>query len=114
MLADRENRHNVRMVELRDGLRLALKPLAAFGVEEPVARDDLQRDVAAERLLDRLVDDPHAAAAQLADDPVLAQPIGEGLWSYSRFRTRPPTDRLSCSIIATEGSSSRILRACSG
>ena len=44
-------------------------------VDPPVPGQDLQRHVAAERLLDRLVDDPHAAAADLAEDPEIAQPI---------------------------------------
>ena len=38
----------------------------------------LEGDVPAERLLHRLVDDPHAAAAQLAEDAELPQPIGHG------------------------------------
>ena len=41
----------------------------------PCQRQDLQRHVAAERLLLRLVDDPHPAAADLAEDAVLAQPL---------------------------------------
>ena len=35
--------------------------------------DHLERDIAPERLLDRLVNDPHPAPAQLANDPELAE-----------------------------------------
>ena len=44
-------------------------------VDPPVQRQDLQRHVPAERLLDRLVDDAHAAPADLAEDPEIAQAI---------------------------------------
>ena len=111
VLAGREDRHDVGVVELSDGLRLALEPLAALGVEQPVPGDDLEGDVAAERLLDRFINDPHAAAAQLADDPVLVQPLEAGLVEAGLGSDAAPTDRLSCSIMATEGRSSRILPA---
>ena len=75
LLADGEDGDDVRVVELRDGHRLALEPLPAPGVEQPLARDDLQRDLPGQRFLERLVDDPHPAAPQLADDPVLAQAL---------------------------------------
>jgi hypothetical protein len=41
--------------------------------------DDLERDRAAQRGIERLVDDPHHAAADLAADLVAADPRGRGL-----------------------------------
>ena len=76
MLADAEDRHDVGVVELGDRLRLAAEPLEAPGVEVDVV-EDLEGDVPPERLLDRLVDDPHPAPAQLAEDAELAQPLGD-------------------------------------
>ena len=52
------------------------EPLEMAGVEQGVRRQDLERDVAAERLLLGLVDDPHAAAADLAEDAEVAEPLG--------------------------------------
>ena len=74
MLADAEDRHDVGMVQLRDGLRLALEPLEALGIELGMV-DRLDGDVPPERLLDRLVDDPHPAPAQFAEDAKLADPL---------------------------------------
>ena len=54
------------------------------GVEQGVRRQDLERDVAAERLLLGLVDDPHPAPADLAEDPEVAQPLGDA----ARLRAR--------------------------
>ncbi len=56
--------------------------LASESLEEaPILRvaggQDLQRDATAERLLDRLEDDAHTAAADLADDPVVAELAGD-------------------------------------
>ena len=44
-----------------------------MGAEPPVQGEDLERDVPAQRLLHRLVDDPHAAPADLAENPVFAR-----------------------------------------
>ena len=92
MLADAEDRHDVRVVELGDRLRLALEPPEPLRVEVDVV-DHLDGDVAAERLLHRLVDDAHPAAAQLAEDAELAEPLGHG-------RPAPAASpRRSCSIM---------------
>ena len=45
---------------------------------------DLERHVAAERLAHRLVDHAHSALAQIAEDPVVAQPFGD-LWLAEEF-----------------------------
>ena len=75
--------------------------------------DDLERDVPAERFLDRLVHDAHAAAAQLAEDAEFAEPLGQVAACAASPRSRCAL-RFSCSISATVGSSLRIFSACSG
>ncbi len=56
-----------------DGLGLAPKPLHGLFVGDDAEPQDLQGHMAAERCLLGLVNDAHAAAAELADDPELAQ-----------------------------------------
>ena len=68
-----EDRHDVRMVQAGGGLRLDLEPLEMPGVERRGIGQDLQGDPPAERDLDGLVDDAHAAAAHLADQPEVIQ-----------------------------------------
>src|SRR5262249_40884054 len=53
---------------------LHLEPLALTGVERRPGGEHLQRDPAAQGDLLGLVDDPHAPAADLADDPEVAHP----------------------------------------
>ena len=76
LLADGEHGDDVRMVELGGGLRFVAEagdlPLIEHGGEG----QDLQRDAAIERHLVGLVDDAHAAAADLADDLVVADLLG--------------------------------------
>ena len=71
--ADAEDRHDVRMVQLGGGLGLDLEPLALLGVDRRGEGQDLERDAPAQRDLLGLVDDAHAAAADLAEDPVFAE-----------------------------------------
>ena len=73
-LADVEDRDDVRVVQPGGGPRLVQEPSAAVRVGRGVGAEHLQRDRAVEPDVDRLVDDPHAAAAQLADDPVAGDP----------------------------------------
>ena len=75
LLADAEDGHDVGVVQPGGRLRLAKKPLQARGRGHPGRRQDLQRHVPAERLLLRLVDDAHAAAADLPQDAEIAQPL---------------------------------------
>ena len=70
---DGEDRDDVRVVELGHGLRLDAEPLQFERVQPRGAGEDLQRDPAAQRDLLGLVDDAHPAAADLANEPVLAQ-----------------------------------------
>ena len=73
LLADPVDRDDVGVVQPRRRPRLAAEPSEVPRVGQGVRRQDLQRDVPAERLLLGLVHDAHPAAAHLADDPVVAQ-----------------------------------------
>ena len=73
--AHAEDRHDVGVVQLGRGLRLALEPPHLLGVQQRAGREHLQRHPPAERFLLGLVDHPHAAAADLAEDAVVAQPL---------------------------------------
>jgi hypothetical protein len=66
VLADAEDRHDVRVMEPAGGPGLAAEP-----GQVAVLRQELQRHVPAERALVCLADDSHAAAPDLADDPEL-------------------------------------------
>ena len=54
------------------GAGLAAEPLQDHPVAGDLPRQDLERDPAAQRDLLGLVDDAHAAPADLAEDPVVA------------------------------------------
>ena len=75
VFADAEDRHDVGVVQLRRRLRLALEATLRPGVLPELLGQDLEGDVPAERDLLRLVDDAHAAVADLADDAVVAQAL---------------------------------------
>ena len=75
-LADAEDRHDVGVVQACRRARLPLEPLPLLPVGEHLSGQDLQRHVPAQRDLFGLVDDPHAAAADLAQDAVIAQALG--------------------------------------
>ena len=68
------------MVERGGGAGFVLEALQLLLVEHRGERQHLQRDAAAERDLLGLVDDAHAAAADLAQDSKIAQrgPGGDG------------------------------------
>ena len=91
----------------------------AIAVARDMAGQDLQRHPAAQADLLGLVDHPHAAPADLAEDPVVAQPPllardrDQGRPLAVRARRRGSIDR-SCSTITSAGSSSRIWSASSG
>ena len=73
--AHAEDRHDVGVVQPRRRPRLPLEPQHLLGVGQGRIGQDLQRHAPAERLLLGLVDDAHAAPADLAEDPVVAQPL---------------------------------------
>src|SRR5262249_39272867 len=73
--ADAEDRDDVGVVQAGGRLRLPLEPLALAVVKEEL-RQHLQGDVPAQGDLLGLIDDAHAAPADLAQDAVVAQPRG--------------------------------------
>src|SRR5262249_14272759 len=56
-----DHRHDVRMLELRDGARLALEAVEELGFTVVLLVEDLDRDVSLEERVVRLVDARHAA-----------------------------------------------------
>ena len=72
VLADAVDRHDVGVVQPPGGAGLAAEPGQVGRLAE-----QLQGDVAIERLLVRLVDDPHAPPADLAHDPEVAPGLGQ-------------------------------------
>ena len=70
MLADVEDLDDVGVLELGDGLGLGQEAGGGLAAGVPAGQDHLQGDGAVESDLAGPVDDPHAAAAQLALDPV--------------------------------------------
>ena len=73
--AHAEDRHDVGVVQLGRGLRLPLEPPHLLGVQQRTGRKHLERHAAAQRLLLGLVHHTHTAAADLAEDAVIAQPL---------------------------------------
>ena len=65
-----------------------------LGVAEHLRRQHLQRDVPAQRDLLGLVDDAHAAAADLADDAVVAELLQAGGRGGGRVAGRVAVERL--------------------
>jgi hypothetical protein len=75
LLAHAEDRDDVGVMQPGRGAGFPLEPAHLGRVRQGVGGQDLQRDAAAEALLLRLVDDAHAAAAHLAEDAEVAQPL---------------------------------------
>src|SRR5262249_52169060 len=75
VLAHAEDRYDVRVVQPTRRLRLALEPPLGAGVRQNWSRQDLEGDVASQGELLGLVDDAHAAVADLANDPEVPQPL---------------------------------------
>ena len=91
LAADGEDRHDVGVVQLRRRLGLVLETLQLAGVQCRRERQHLEGDATAQRQLHRLVDDAHAAAADLADDVKIAEGFdGRRIARRrARRRTRP-------------------------
>ena len=62
---------NPRVAQPRQDRRFGAEALEDFGIGNGGIQD-LQRDFAAERVVDRLVDDARGAAAEFSDDAVFA------------------------------------------
>ena len=73
--ADAEDRDDVGVVQPRRGAGLSLKTQDLIGVGQRRVRQDLEGNPPAQRLLLGLVDDAHAAAADFAEDAVVAQTL---------------------------------------
>ena len=73
LFADVMDRADVRMAELRDGLRLTLEARPPRGVVHHGGRQHLDRDVAVEPRIVRPVDLAHPARAEQAHDFVGAE-----------------------------------------
>ena len=87
-LADVEDRHDVRVVQPGGRPGLVQEPPPRRGVGRRVGAQHLQRHRPVEPDVHRLVDRPHAAAAQLAHDPVAGDPLAR-LQPSARPRPRP-------------------------
>ncbi len=72
-LLDRVQDDDVRVVERRDGPRLALKAAEPLGVGGQLRRQHLERHLAPELRVLLLVDGTQAAFAQLGGDPVVKE-----------------------------------------
>jgi hypothetical protein len=75
VLADLVDGDDIGVLQAGDGLRLRLEAGAADGLGEPAGQHHLEGHQAAQRLLPGLVDDAHAAAAQLLQDHIHADPL---------------------------------------
>jgi hypothetical protein len=67
------DRHDAGVVEGGGRARLPEEPVAAFGVGDPLRREQLQRHAPAERRVEGLVDDAHPPAPQLAEEAVTVE-----------------------------------------
>jgi hypothetical protein len=65
------------VLELRGGERFLLESPPTGRIERRGERQNLQGHSAVERCLKGLVDNPHTAAADLANDPVIAQTLAK-------------------------------------
>ena len=90
LAADRVDGHDVGVVQLGGGLGLVLEALQVLGVQRRGERQHLQRDAPAQGQLHGLVDDAHAAAADLADDLEIAQRCRSGLRRCGGRRPQRP------------------------
>ncbi len=66
------------MLQRRHEAGLALEAQRELAVDRDRRLQRLDRNYALERLLHGLVDHGHAAAADLADDPAVADPVHHG------------------------------------
>ena len=117
LVADAEDRHDVGVVQ--PGRRPASRSnrRTCWGRSERRAGQDLQGHAAAERLLLGLVDDAHAAPADLAEDAVVAQPARRAVSARARppaSRSARPRSSRASSMSSRTGNSSWISSASSG
>ena len=116
VLADAEDRHDVGVVQSRRGPRFPLEPLLLLRVRQHLLWQHLQRHMPPQGHLLGLVDDAHAAATDLPDDPVVAQLLQRDGFvpGSSEESLGSPTPSLCRSISNRAGNSSWIRSAHSG
>ncbi len=90
---DLEDRHDVGVVHPCRRLGLAAEPLQGPAVAHYAFGQDFQGHTAAQADLLGLVDGPHAAPAELAEDPVVAQSTEPALDRIPAGRRRLGVDR---------------------
>ena len=83
LVTDVEERADVRVVELRDGARLALETGADLGGRGQARGQHLDRDIAAEAGVVGAIDLAHAAGAKGGEDPVGTE-LGAGCKSHGK------------------------------
>jgi hypothetical protein len=71
LLADIEDRHNVGVVQLGGGARLAVEAGKQLGILSRRAKQDFQGHAPAQRFLLRLIDHTHPAATNFAENTVI-------------------------------------------
>ena len=87
--SDRVYRDDVRVMQLGRRLRLALEALDRLRGHAQCRGQHLQRDAPVERNLPRLVDDPHSAATNLAQDREVSEPpLRNAVFARRRGRSR--------------------------
>src|SRR5882672_4276625 len=100
LLAEIVDGDDIGMGELARGLGFEEKPLVEFLAPfHLVGKDDgLQRDGAVESRVLGPIDDPHGAAAQLAED-LVATDLGQFLFCHWTFSISPPRTLSPCAIV---------------
>ena len=72
------------MAQLRDGLRLALEPIARLLVVAQVRVQDLDRDLALERSVEPAIDDRHPALPDALEQLVLVEDLADLDWVHQK------------------------------
>jgi len=106
--SDVVDRADVGMLQRRGGAGFALQPLERLGVPAHLLRQELQRHAAAELQIFRLVDDAHAAAAQLREDPVVGNRLTDHGAAAFRFARNSFCLRIASARIAANSGSLRM------
>src|SRR5262249_35565163 len=87
------------------------EPLPRSRIDQQLPREYLEGDLPAQRYLLGLVDDAHAAVADLAQDAKVTQPLQRQ--RARRRRTGPMIEHESIGAVGTHGGSSCVTRAVS-
>jgi hypothetical protein len=80
VLVDRVDRADAGMVERRGRFRFALEAIERARLARHLRREELERDLAAEPGVLRLIDDAHASAAELRGDAVVGDVASDHRW----------------------------------